>query len=219
MSAAFRAAARAAAARYPAHERFARRFAAGKLTRDPVFAYLASSGLIADGKRVLDVGCGQGLVGALYAGRISYRGIELDRRDAERASAALPGAQIIHGDVRSTDFGTADLVVMLDVLHYLDAAGQLDVLRRARDALGAGGVLVLRVADAAPSLRFRATIALDRLAVRLRGRRVGAMHCRPVSEWRRLLENEGFRVEQVPMSAGTPFANVVLVARYDRASP
>ena len=219
MSTAFRAAARAAAARYPTHERFARRFAAGKLTRDPVFAFIASSGLIADGMRVLDVGCGQGLIGALFAGRIAYRGIELDRRDAERASAAVPGAEIVQGDMRSTAFGIADVVVLLDVLHYLAPAEQVDVLRRARQALAKGGVLVMRVADASGSLRFRATIALDRLAVRLRGRHVGAVHCRPVSEWRVLLENEGFRVEQVPMSAGTPFANVVLVARYDRASP
>lgn len=219
MSAAFRAAASAAAARYPAHERFARRFAAGKLARDPVFAFIASSGIISDGLRVLDVGCGQGLVGALFAGRIAYRGIELDRRDAERASAAAPGAQIVQGDIRSTDFGRADVVVILDVLHYLAASEQVDVLHRARRALDGGGVLLMRVADASPSLRFRATLALDRLAVRLRGRRAGAMHCRPVAEWRRLLEAEGFKVEQIPMSAGTPFVNFVLVARYDRASP
>ena len=60
--------------------------------------------------RVVDAGCGQGLVGALFAGRIAYRGIELDRRDAERASAAMPGAEIVHGDIRSTDFGASDVV-------------------------------------------------------------------------------------------------------------
>lgn len=218
-SAAFRAAAHEAASRYPGRDRFARHFAYNKLTRDPVFAHLFSEGLIRDGMRVLDLGCGQGLVGALFAERIGYRGIEPDARDVGRAMSALPGADIVAGDMRSADFGQADAILLIDVLHYIEPAQQLDVLRRARAALAPGGLLLLRVADPSPSLRFRTTLALDRLAMRLRGRRVGALHCRPVAEWRRLLEAEGLAVEAFPMSEGTPFANFLLVARYHRASP
>lgn len=215
----FRAAARRAADRYPARDRFARHYAYGKLTRDPAFEHLFTGGVIRDGMTLLDVGCGQGLLGALFAGRIAYRGIELDRRDAERASAAVPGARIVQGDMRSCGFEPADAIAMIDVLHYVTPGEQVDALRRARAALSGGGVLLLRVADAAPSLRFRATLVLDRLAMRLRGRRPGPMHCRPVAEWCRLLEGTGFDVEEIPMSEGTPFANVLLVARYHRKSP
>ena len=218
-SAAFRTAAQEAASRYPGRDRFARHFAYNKLTRDPVFARLYNGGFIRDGMRVLDLGCGQGLVGSLFAGRIDYRGIELDVRDVGRAASALPGADIAAGDMRGADFGRADAILLLDVLHYIEPAQQLDVLRRARAALAPGGVVVMRVADPSPSLRFHTTLALDRLAMRLRGRRVGALHCRPVAEWRRLLEAEGLDVEVEPMSAGTPFANFLLVARYHRASP
>ena len=218
--AAFRALARRAAARYPARDRTARHFAFGKLTRDPVFVYLLRSGLIAPGARLLDLGCGQGVLAALLAeaqvkvGRIV--GIDLRPRDVERARSAVPGAEFIQGDIRTAAFGTADRVVILDVLHYVDFVAQEDVLRRVRDALDGGGVLLLRVADASTSLRFRFTVAVDRAVMALRGQRFARLYSRPAAEWQALLESLGFRVETAPMSEGTPFANVLLVARYDR---
>jgi hypothetical protein len=49
VSAAFRALARQAAALYPARDRYARHFAYGKLTGDPIFRHVLESGLIAPG--------------------------------------------------------------------------------------------------------------------------------------------------------------------------
>ena len=45
-----------------------------------------------------------------------------------------------------------------------------------------------------------------------RGHGVPTLHCRPASEWIATLRRLGFSVEAMPMSAGTPFANVLLVA-------
>jgi hypothetical protein len=39
------------------------------------------------------------------------------------------------------------------------------------------------------------------------------MYWRPVTEWQRLLTSMGFQSEALPMSAGTPFANTLLIAR------
>ena len=78
-------------------------------------------------------------------------------------------------------------------------------------------LLLLRVADAAPTLRFRYTLAVDRVVNALRGRGWARLHSRPAAAWRAELESLGFSVEAVPMSAGTPFANVLLAARYDVA--
>ena len=47
----------------------------------------------------------------------------------------------------------------------------------------------------------------------LRGLRFGRYHCRPAAEWQRRLAEAGFRVETHPMSQGSPFANVLMVAR------
>lgn len=217
----FRAVARRAAARYPARDRYARHFAFGKLTGDPAFAYLLRAGLIPQGCTLLDLGCGQGVLEALLAEagiRVAARGIDLMPRDIARARSAVPGAEFVEGDIRATPFGTADRVVILDVLHYIDYAAQEDVLRRVRESLAGGGVLLLRVGDASGSLRFRYTVLVDRAVMALRGHRLERLYCRPVAEWKRVLEGLGFNVETAPMSAGTPFANVLLVARYDRST-
>ena len=50
----FRALAKEAAARYPARDRYARHFAYGKLTGDPVFAHLLRGGLVPGGAHLLD---------------------------------------------------------------------------------------------------------------------------------------------------------------------
>ncbi len=49
--------------------------------------------------------------------------------------------------------------------------------------------------------------------MRLRGHRLERLHSRPLEEWQRALEALGFRHEARPMSEGTGFANVLLVAR------
>jgi hypothetical protein len=86
------------------------------------------------------------------------------------------------------------------------------VLERVRDSLGRHGVLILRVADASGSLRFRITLAVDRAVMRLRGHRLARLYCKPVAQWKHELAELGFSVDTVPMSAGTPFANVLLIA-------
>ena len=219
----FRALAREAAARYPARDRYGRHFAFGKLTGDPAFAYLLRERLIPPGAALLDLGCGQGVLAALLMAAgvdgVKIRGIDLAARDVERARIAVPSAEFVHGDIRATPFGTADVVVILDVLHYIDPAAQEEVLRRVREALSGGGLLLLRVGDANGSLRFRITVAVDRAVTALRGHGAGRLHCRPVAEWQRLLEGLGFGVTARPMSEGTPFANVLLMARYDRRAP
>jgi 2-polyprenyl-3-methyl-5-hydroxy-6-metoxy-1,4-benzoquinol methylase len=226
--------AREAAARYPASDRFARGFAYGKLTRDPAFRYLLERGLVRPGARVLDLGCGQGLLATLLAAAgdagangwprdwgeapagATVHAIEIRKSDVERARAAGCAAEIVHADIRSAAFAAADVCVLLDVLHYLDRAAQDDVLRRAKEALAEGGLLLVRVADRSQGARYALTVAADRLATAMRGNVLLRYHHRTLAEWDAALAALGFDVEHVSMSAGTPFANVLLVARYDR---
>ena len=223
----FRELARATAASYKPAGRFARHFAYGKLTGDPVFKWILSEGLVPPGARVLDLGCGQGLLGALlFAARAEharYEGIDLSERDIGRALAMAKGlpapaaARTVYraGDIRYEPFPPSDIVVILDVLHYIDYRAQAGVFDRALEALGQGGYLVLRVADATPSLRFSWTLFTDRLAMRMRGQRARKLYCRTLSGWREHLQRRRLVVTAVPMSSGTLFANVVLLARYD----
>jgi len=212
--------------------RFPWHFARGKLRADPAFAALLEKGLIPDG-RLLDVGSGQGLLAAwLSAARQMHdggswpagwpepprlsgiRGIELIPRDVEWARLALgERAEFLQGDMCRTDFGLADAVVILDVLHYVDRAAQDDVLRRARAALAPGGVLLMRVGAAERGLPFLFSKLVDGLVFLARSGRKFRFHCRTSSDWRMALEQLGFSVEAFSMDSGTPFANVLLAAR------
>jgi cyclopropane fatty-acyl-phospholipid synthase-like methyltransferase len=196
-----------------------------------VFKALLERGLLLGRGRILDLGCGQGLLSAwLYAAQLCYesgswpqdwppaprpnltRGIELRSRDVERAQIALgPQCGVSQGDIRDAEFGSADAVVMLDVLQYLSQEEQLQVLKRVRAALPARGLLLLRIGDANGGLRFRYGQWVDKAVMLVRGRRSVVMHCRSTSQWRQLLSECGFEVQTTPMSQGTRFANVLLI--------
>jgi cyclopropane fatty-acyl-phospholipid synthase-like methyltransferase len=221
-----------ASAPYRAAGRFAWHFARGKLSGDPAFAGLLERGLIPDGDRLLDLGCGQGLLASwMLAARAQFdagnwpanwpapprlatiAGVELMPRDVERARAALgDSADFIASDIRSTEFGRADAIVILDVLHYIGHAEQDAVLRRVRDALLPSGTLLLRIGDAGGGWGFRWSIWVDHTMMFMRGHGYIRLYCRRLSAWKDVLGALGFRVEAIPMSAGTPFANVLLLA-------
>lgn len=220
----------AAAAPFRAAGRFAWHFARGKLRHDPVFLALLRRGAFPDGARVLDLGCGQGVLFALLVAArrreaedewprgwppapasLALRGIDLRGEAVRRARIALgEHASFEHGDVCDARLGECDVVVVMDVLHYLAPARQEALLDAIADAVPRGGRLITRVADAAAGARFTATRAGDWMVTLVRGTLRPRFHCRPVADWTALLTRHGFRVEAEPMSAGTPFANVLL---------
>jgi len=223
---------------------FAWRFARGKLRGDPVFGAILAHGLLAGSSRVVDLGCGQGLLAAwLIAARAlyakgapgswpatwpapptlgSYLGFEINPSEVARGRAAIARLaaagtptllSIVEGDITDVDYGQADAIVLLDVLHYIDRAAQERVLWKVRAALTPNGRLLLRVGDAAGGLRFTLSRAVDVAVAAARRGRMMQLHCRPLPEWLALLERTGFSAETRPMSGGTPFANVLLLAR------
>jgi SAM-dependent methyltransferase len=223
----------AASAPFRAAGPYAYHFARGKLAGDPIFGEILARGLLATRTRILDLGCGQGLLAAwLLAARrrhgaggwpenwpvapdpVTIRGIEIVRRHVLRARRALGNqAEFVIGDLRTADFGSADGIVILDVLHYIDYADHERILRRVHAALAAGGVLLLRVGDAGGGLGFTISKWVDQIVALIGGRGLIPVYCRSVPEWQELLALTGFDSEALPVSAGTPFANVLLIAK------
>jgi hypothetical protein len=76
---------------------------------------------------------------------------------------------------------------------------------------------VLRVGDAASPRGFAASRWVDRIVALARGRGLPTIAGRPLAAWQARLEALGFAVASEPMHAGTPFANVLLVAIVERA--
>lgn len=232
----------AASAPYRASGRFGWHFARGKLGRDPVFRYLVERGLFVPAQqqgpvRVLDIGSGQSLIASLAhqmrrlhaadrwpaewpappPDELRYTGIELMPKDTARARAALAALPVapvlVNGDMCSVDYPESDLVVILDVLHYVDIAAQDRVLERVHACLRAGGGrLLLRIGDQDSARGFAASQWVDRIVTNIRGHRAPPTWGRPLKAWIAKLEAIGFAVRAVPKSEGTPFANVLLIA-------
>jgi SAM-dependent methyltransferase len=226
---------REAASFYAQSGKFAQGFARGKLSGDPVFLEILQQGLIPKNAHVIDIGCGQGLLGAwlLAAEKLSavgnwpptwqaaphgftMQGIELMPKDVERATQALQLHQqrvrFMTGDMCNTAFDQAHVAVILDVLHYVPFEAQEDVLRRAHSALPQNGLLILRIGDAAAGLGFKVSNWVDNTVTFIRGHRLTRLYCRTLSEWCALLERLGFVVKTKPMSEGTLFSNVMILA-------
>jgi SAM-dependent methyltransferase len=213
--------------------RYAWRFARGKLRHDPAFFSLLRSGLLPDRGSLLDLGCGQGILLSLLkvakeqyqAGlwprdwpapplNLGLRGIELSESRVQAARRALGGgAQVDLGDLRCLDLPPCSVIVMLDVLFYLDKEEQARLLEKAAGALAPGGLLLVREADAGAGFTFRVTRWSERFAGALRGEFRQRLHYRSAVEWAAELEGRGFSVGIQPMSEGTPFANALFVAR------
>ncbi|HKC50479.1 MAG TPA: methyltransferase domain-containing protein [Myxococcota bacterium] len=211
----------------------ARSYARAKLVLDPIYFSLLRHGLIPDGMRLLDLGCGQGillalLVAAREAARAGewpsdwapppalseLRGIELDAAEVRRARIALRGAATVEErDLCEAKLPASDVIALVDVIHYLRPAEQERLLSRAAEALDSGGVLLMRVCDAADVLRAFVTRASDRFGSLTKRGSFVRIHSRSAAEWIGRLEQLGFSVDCLPMSAGTPFANVLLSAR------
>ncbi len=87
-------------------------------------------------RRVLEVGCGEGIVLAAMAARLPgtrFDGLELDETTLEQARTRCPGARLVRGDACELPFEdrSFDLVVCLEVLEHLpEPARALRELKR-----------------------------------------------------------------------------------------
>lgn len=202
-----------------------------KLRYDPVYFHLLRQRVLPAEGRLLDLGCGRGIVlsllltareqagqGAWPAGwpeppRLDLSGMEGGTKPAEVARQALGAeARIEVADLRTAEIPEADAILLLDVLHYLPAQDQEDLLARVARALPPGGLLLIRDADAAGGWRFLATRIQERLCALARRHWRQRFHYRSREEWGRLLERLGFEVASTPMAEGTPYSNVLIEA-------
>jgi hypothetical protein len=189
--------------------------------------------------RLLDIGSGQSLIASLvhamhrlhqtqpspwpavwappHTEPLHYTGIELMPKDTARARAALASLPVpptlINGNMCEVVYPPSDVVVILDVLHYVDIAAQDRVLQKVYEALRThGGRLLLRIGDQGSQRGFIASQWVDRIVTNIRGHRAPPTWGRPLAAWIQKLETIGFKVQAVPKSEGTPFANVLLIA-------
>jgi SAM-dependent methyltransferase len=98
------------------------------------------------GKRVIDVGCGDGSLVRLLAGEgARITGIEPNPKALDKARAEPPVADEAYvegvGEHLPFDDGSADIVVFFNSLHHIPAAGMAPSLAEARRVLKPGGTV------------------------------------------------------------------------------
>jgi uncharacterized protein (DUF2062 family) len=193
---------------------FDRGFVRWKLRLDRVFDFLEAEDAVSG--TAIDLGCGHGIASAfVVAGNSSLvlRGCDLDGHRIAMARRALAGrdADFQVEDIRRFPLSPAGLILILDVLQYLDASEQLDLLARCARVLEPGGKLIFRVHDTQSGLLSHFSMGLDRIVFTLggAGRRPLML---PAEAYHRALEDAGLQVRQIPFRNRLPLAHSLFIA-------
>lgn len=171
--------------------------------------------------RVLEVGCGHGLLAnylALESSGREVHGIDVDgpKIDAARAAGASSGARFEAAEPGVLPAGPWDAIAIVDVLYLLAEDHQRRLLAGCAAALGPGGVLVVK--EMSPSPRWKAawnraqeTVAVRALGI-TRGGEGGFRFLPPetIAGW---LSGAGLEVAHRPLHKGFPHPHHLVLGR------
>lgn len=136
-------------------------------------------GHIKDGFRVLDIGCGTGLLLGLAAGigrefegvgfDVSKPAIEVARSMVKRAAVIAPKAKISFECLKIGDAwpeGTFDAVFLVDVLHHVPSGSQRQFVKQVISKVKPGGLLIYKDMCMRPWWKAQANRLHDLLVAR-----------------------------------------------------
>ncbi len=196
-----------------------RGYVRGKLRGDPVFT-AAFELLNATPLPVLDIGCGMGLFEFYLRERgcqAALTGVDFDARKIKKARWAA--AKKPYADLRFTNEDALAAqdhcghIVLFDVLHYLDAARQAQLLNRVAAQVAPGGYCLIRDALADGSRRFRATALGEFIISAITWQKGRAVHYPTVEATCAPFLARGFECEVKPLWGRTLFNSYLFILR------
>jgi uncharacterized protein (DUF2062 family)/SAM-dependent methyltransferase len=213
-------------------------FARAKMRNDPVYLQVLKDGRLPQIGTLVDLGCGQGLMLSLMAtaadewrnGRwpatwpapptdLKLRGIETRPGVVKRARLALDGvATIDELDLSVSPVPDCEAVLIFDVLHLLSRDAQQRLLANVAEALPAGGLLIVRDADAAAGWKFQMVRFGNRFNSIWQARFSRKFCFDTLAGWTRRIEALGFDVEAVTRHDSGVFGNFLIQVRRVRES-
>lgn len=207
----------ATAARYRACGRHHHGYARCKLRLDPVHRAVMSLAAREPFGDVVDVGCGRGQLGiALLEAGLARAVVGLDLHAAHlaaagRAAAGLRFTTSTQDLAEGAGSLAADTILVVDVLYQLDDTAQERLLQAAAQA--ARRRIVLRLHDPARRLRSALTKGAEQVLRALAPRAGRCVNPWPLTRIAAIIEPSGYDITITPCWRGTPFANVLLIAR------
>lgn len=129
--------------------------------------------LIANRKRIFDVGCGYGYLSYYLHYRNSTRNITGLDYDSEKILTAQNGIkrngnlQFIESDIRSTVIESADVFILNDILHYLKRDEQIELLEKTISILSSDGIILIRDGIVEMKNVHKATVFSELLSTRI----------------------------------------------------
>jgi 2-polyprenyl-3-methyl-5-hydroxy-6-metoxy-1,4-benzoquinol methylase len=172
--------------------------------------------------RVLDVGCGHGLLSVILAAGSSRRevlGVDVDAAKLEFARGAAA-----HGGFANASFEVVprgwrpeqiyDAITVNDVLYLLGANVARGLLADLARGLAPGGVLLVKEIDVRPRWKYQLARAQELVSTRVTRITAGEeVDFLPPAAIEEVLVAGGLRVEHVPLHRGRPHPHHLVVGR------
>jgi len=171
--------------------------------------------------KVLDLGCGHGLLGLLLStdplfGGLTVYGIDHDAAKIRIARRmAGPGVFFSSSPIASLAAGTFDAVVLVDVLYTVNQQTWGQILGDCHRVLRPGAILLLKEVIDRPRWKYRAIMAQERLSVTVLGLTKGDRpHFESVQTYRQAMAASGFSaVTDQPLPQRSWISHHLFVAR------
>lgn len=166
--------------------------------------------------KILDLGSGYGILANFLVLKSEEReviGIDLSSKRINVAKLSLgnrKNIEFFNQDIKDVALKFCDGVVMTDFLHHIPPAVSQDLFKFIYKKLSPGGKLVIEEVDNVPRWKFFFSFFIDVIL------NIGEpLYNRPALEWKKILEDFGFRVKIVPAHQGFFLSPVLLICSKD----
>lgn len=169
--------------------------------------------------RVLDLGCGDGLLVnflAIKNSKVQFKGVEINKKRIAIADKGLVNTKFAYGDILKIKIDSPDAIILFHVLHHLPSLkDQERLLRKAYKKLAKNGKLLIVEIGERPIHKYLLTWFVDFVIVPIlfEGKLTNKnFFYRKRVEWENLLKKIGFKVRSRWFDKGKVFSHVLLVA-------